>query len=218
MSEEEEEEEEAAGHVRRRSSGTRQRSRRRLSHLSKHCRGHEGAGSAGGAPPPPPSAAPGSSCNATVPAVGDSTLIIVQPGQLGEPAAPEPCTLPVSPAFAPALAASAGAGTALLLLGPWAVRSPLGERLIRLYCLLGPVLSAFSCIFKLAVSGLFIAAVLTVVSLGIEGPHAAESRQAGRMRACVCACAWVLCVDVGCSGWHVEQSRSGFRRGVPCGR
>jgi hypothetical protein len=74
------------------------------------------------------------------------------------------------------MAAVAVAGMAMMLLGPWTVASPLGQRLLHLYCFIGPIISAFSCIFKLAVSGLFVAAMLAAVSMSIEGPHAQESK------------------------------------------
>ena len=63
------------------------------------------------------------------------------------------------------LLASCLAGMAFLLFSHTAVRSPAGQAAIRLYCAVAPVAIAFANVIKLALTGIALAAVLTMASL-----------------------------------------------------
>ena len=127
----------------------------------RHCQGAADAPPAGAQQTP----APGSSCTMSVPAVGSATLTMVQPGHPSVPRSPEPCVLTTHMAFSATLLASCLAGMALLLFSHAAVRSPAGQAAIRLYCAVAPVAIAFANVIKLALTGIAVAAVLTLASL-----------------------------------------------------
>ena len=127
-------------------------------------------------------ASSGAACTVTVPAVGQASVDLVQPGERGEDAAPpEPCTLTAQPRFSPPLLARCVLGAALVLGSHHAAASRPGQAALRLYCAVAPVVAGFQCILLLAFSALFFAAALALFSrqlegVGLEGTGLGEAR------------------------------------------
>jgi hypothetical protein len=117
-------------------------------------------------------------CAVGVPAVGDSVLTMVQPASQQPP---EPCSLTVTPGLSAPLLGVCMLGVSLLLYGGRALRSAPGVALVRLCCIVLPLLSALLNIFLLAGFTVMSTAML---ELALQYLPVAPPR-------CVCVSPWV---------------------------
>lgn len=125
-------------------------------------------------------------CTIGVGAVGDSLLLLRQPGSSGKQgkeragttgsgeAAPEPCVLTVKAGTSPALLVSCAVGVALLLRGGRWARHRVAVSLIRFFLVVGPMLSALMGAIMLGslavVSTLWLEALLGMLPPELQPP------------------------------------------------